>query len=114
MSKDNKGIDNITMIKTLTHKNGSVNCIIFDELFKEFDSYIVFRKELYEHKNMKLHPAIADKSKIKFRVEFISKKIMKRFISKNEDRTIEYRKHVYIPDINIIDEHIIEVSLIKK
>lgn len=102
------------MIKTLTHKDGSVNCIIFDELFKEFDSYIVFRKNLYRHKEMKLHPLVADKSKIKFRVEFINKKSMKMFIDENDDTAIEYRDSIYTPDISIINEHTIEIVLIKK
>lgn len=113
MSKDYTGVDNITMIKSLTYKNGSVNCIIFDELFKEFDSYIVFRKNIY-NRDMILHSLITDKSKIKFKVQFINKKSMKNFINKNDGKTIKYRKRIYVPDITINDEHTIEITLIKK
>lgn len=108
MAKSCKCIkDNVAMIRELTHENGSVNSIIFDDLIEDFDSYILFRK-IYGD-DMVLHPAIPYKTKIKFRVEFDSNKILKKFINRHDDTEINHRDQIYTPVFDVISEHIIDI-----
>ena len=110
-------VDNIKLFKKLIKdEKGNTDILVFESLIlNNFDSYRSLRLlSINDIKDFKIESAKKDSNYIKFRIEFKSKAVCKKFIELNENKEIKLKKTIYLPVFNIVKKNCVEIYFKKK
>ena len=110
-------VDNIKLFKKLIKDDkGNTDILVFESLIlNNFDSYRSLRLlSINDIKDFKIESAKKDSKYIKFRIEFKSKAVCKKFIELNENKEIKLKKTIYLPVFNIVKKNCVEIYFKKK